>query len=359
MAKRKHQLTICLLFVITFFSACMQKEPVTEAEAKAAAAVIEKAARNQKSDALFELIDLRMLRENVGKQNSKLSVMDINAAVSEDALKQFASKVVQSVKSGSYKMINTYDTAGVRHVIFRMYGDDGLNYHDFPLYKINGKVKAADVFNFITGEDISKTFAGLLGADPSMTGDGSSGAGKQFLKLIAQKNKNDYDGELETIGLLTPAVRKTKVVQMINIEASRHKGNDAYTAALEEFANLYPNEPNTYLMMLDAYYLNKEYDKALFAVDKLDTLVKGDPLLNLFRGNLYREISDTAKSLAAFEKCFAYDPYIKNNMQQLVVTYAEVKDIDKAKAVIEKYKQNPRFQEEDISVLYQLHPELK
>jgi len=220
-------------------------------------------------------------------------------------------------------------------------------------------VKTGDVYNFLTGEDISKTFAGLLGSDPSMTGDGSSGSGEAFLELIKRKNEKDYKGELEEINKLAPSVRRTKLVQVINIDASKNISNEAYTAALEEFANLFPNEPNTYLMMLDAYYLNKDFDKALFAVNKLDSLVKGDPVLNLFRGNIYKDLGDTAKSLTSFEKCFAYDPYIKNNMQQLAATYAEANEMDKAKAVIEKYKQNPRFQDEDIAILYQLYPALK
>lgn len=359
MVKLKHLLGICLLFTIVTFTACTHTEPVTNDEAKATAAAIEKAVRNQKPDGLLNLFDIALLRENVAKQNSHLSKTDINAAITEGAIRQFAAKVVQSVRAGSYKLLRIYDTGGVRHMVFRLFGDEGINYHDFTLIKINGKVKAGDVFVFLTGENISKTFAVFLASDPSFTADGPPGAAEDFVKLIALKNKKDYSGQIELIDKLTPRLRKTKVVQLINIEAARHMNTESYKDALEEYANLYPNEPNTYMMMLDVFYLTKEYDKGLYAVNKLDSLVKGDPVLNLFRGNVYKGMGDKAKCRECYEKCFAYDPYIKNNMQQLAATYAEANEMDKAKAVIEKYKQNPRFQDEDIAILYQLYPALK
>jgi len=105
MVKLNHLPTVCLLFTIITFTACTHIEPVTEDDAKTTAAGIEKAARNQKPDALFNLFDVALLRENVAKQNSHLSKADINAAVTDNAVQQFATKVIQTAKTGSYKLL--------------------------------------------------------------------------------------------------------------------------------------------------------------------------------------------------------------------------------------------------------------
>ncbi len=345
-------------FLIATLPACFKSEPVNNDEAKTLAAGIEKSVKNDNPDVFDNLFDRSSLRKNIAKSNPDISSGDLNDLVSPTTLNQFGGQLLAAIKGGTYKLLRMYDDSGIKHLVFRMYGDGGLNYHDFTLVKTHGEVKAADMYSFLTGEQISATFANLMTLNTVKSNDNTAKS-NFFVKIMAYKNKGEFKNEIDVFNSLDSADRHNKTLQLVYIDACKHIGNDEYKKALEDYEALYPNEPNAYLLMLDVYYLNAEYDKALMAVNKLDTLVKGDPVLNLFRGNIYKQMFKAAESKASFEKCFAYDPYIKNNMQQLAASYADDKEYDKAKAVIARYKQNPQFMEQDIEPIYTLYPVLK
>ena len=355
----KHLPAVIMLFaVITIIPACSRPEPVADDEAKTLVASLEKSMRNENPDVLYDLFDKELLKENIKSENKDVSSAEINATITTITIKQFCDQVMAGCKNGSYKLLRMYDDNGKKHLLFRMFGDGGINYHDYSVVKINGQVKADDMYSYISGEKISKTFSDLLAANSSSNGGLASEESQKFVRLTEYKNKGEYAEEIALFKTFDTTLQNTKAMQLLYIEASKHISNDDYKNALEKFAARYPNAPNAYLLMLDAYFLNKDFDKALVAVNKLDSLVKGDPVLNLFRGNIYKELGKVEESRQSFEKCFAFDPYIKNNMQELVVAYVTANELDKAKAVIEKYKQNPRFEDADINVLYNLYPQL-
>ena len=77
-------------------------------------------------------------------------------------LNQLGAQIINSIANGSYSLVRTYQKNNETHVLFRMFGDGGLNYHDFLLYKIKDTVKAADIYIYLTGEELSATLAALL-----------------------------------------------------------------------------------------------------------------------------------------------------------------------------------------------------
>jgi len=52
---------------------------------------------------------------------------------------------------------------------------------------------------------------------------------------------------------------------------------------------------------MNGFFLREKYSKALNAIDSLDHIVGGDPLLNYYRGNIYSAMGQIDKSVVCFE----------------------------------------------------------
>lgn len=270
-------------------------------------------------------------------------------------------QIIANVQNGSYRLVNTYQQSGQTHALFRMFGNGGLNYHDFLLCKDKDSVKVADIYVYLTGEYLSITFAELLNTlVPGTSSISDSQERTNFINnLRTLQRQGEYATMKNMIEKQSPEMKNNKAIQTFYILACKNVDTESYISSIESFAALYPDASNIYLIMLDAYYLKKEVEKGIDAINKLDTLVKGDPFLNFYRGNFYilGEKPDDAK--AAFEKAFQYDPSFAQNMQQLVVTYAGKGNYDKANEVIEKYKKTKDFKQTYIDQLYDAIPDLK
>lgn len=270
-------------------------------------------------------------------------------------------QIVANVQNGSYHLVNTFQQAGQTHALFRMFGDGGLNYHDFLLYKVKDSVKVADIYVYLTGEYLSTTFAELLNdLAPETSTQSETQERVNFVSsLKTLQREGEYGNMKKLIEKQSPEMRKNKAIQTFYILACKQVDTDSYITAIESFAASYPDASNIYLIMLDAYYLKREVEKGLYAINKLDTITGGDPFLNFFRGNFYILDEKPDEANAAFEKTFQYDPSIAQNMQQLVVTYAGKENYGKANEVIEKYKKTKDFRQAYIDQLYDAIPDLK
>lgn len=272
----------------------------------------------------------------------------------------FGDQMLANAKNGSIDLLRQYKKDNRQHILMRAFGDGGMNYMDFTLIRVKDSIKTSDVYSYISGEDMSTTAAGVINmlADENNLAELKT-AIPVLRKLTVLKRQKDFAGEKQAIETLDTSIQHIRGIQVFYIDACRHINNTAYKEALEKFAALYPDASNAYLLMIDAYYLNKDYEKALYAVNKLDSLVGGDAYQNFYRGNLYNVMGQKAKSLEMYEKCFAVYPYIKNNMQRLVAAYLAAGQTNRAKAVIEKYKTGPKYNEDDLSSLYAIYPQLK
>lgn len=276
-------------------------------------------------------------------------------------LNQMGAQIINSIANGSYSLVRTYQKNNETHVLFRMFGDGGLNYHDFLLYKVKDTVKAADIYIYLTGEELSATLAALLNDIISKSSiDPQAQEKVNFItQLRTLQQKGAYTEIKKLVESQTGEIKENKAIQTIYIQACQHVDTDSYIFAIESFAKIYPNESNIYLLMLDAYYIKKEMEKGINAINKLDSLTGGDPFLNYYKGVFYMLAEKVDDANVAFEKAFQYDPSNGLNMQQLVVTYAGKGNYDKANAVIEQYRKTGKFKQAYVDELYEAIPDLK
>ena len=89
---------------------------------------------------------------------------------------------------------------------------------------------------------------------------------------------------------LPPGAQKEKAIMLLRLQAAQASSDDSlYLAAMDDLAKTFPGDPCVDLIMIDAFVIRKQYDKARAAVDRLDKRVGGDPYLKVLEANILVE----------------------------------------------------------------------
>lgn len=248
----------------------------------------------------------------VNAEESTVDLVDFNAGFARGFAQNFdyGSHLIEQVKGGdSYSFLRRYKKDGNHHLLFRMFSDDGLNYHDYELAFDDTDVRIVDVYFYITGEKYTETLERLYLTSlyHKYYQKGYSGIDKEYIgslmllkhikALLAQNKIKEAYQLYEEIPMY---IRSEKIVQIVFIQISKHLSNELYVSAIEEFQNSFPDDPSLFLIALDGFFIQEKYDAALSAIDFLDHSVGGDPMLNLYRGNLYYSIEEYVQSSTYF-----------------------------------------------------------
>jgi len=347
---------ICLLFLLNAASA---QRPITPEEAQAVAQWIETATNSGNANVLNHFIDVDTLLARVGQKSEVMQDPEFRRGFSESFAKSFTNygtKIVASIQKGNYRLLHEYESGGDRHLLFRMFGSGGLNYHDYTLIRVKDSIKAADVRLYSTDELMSVTLSRLT---DMMSPGKSQDEADAFVHISSENNQQHYAAVKEIYDKTDEKIRNNKTIQLIYISACHHIDSKSYQDALEHFSQLYPDAAPAYLLMIDLYLLQKNYEKGLAAIDKIDKLVNEDKVLDYFRGNYYRAAGKPAESIACLERVYHYDPTISLTAHLLVRSYEEEGEKAKAKKVMDDFKKSNAFHAAEFSDLAGLYPDLK
>jgi predicted Zn-dependent protease len=158
---------------------------------------------------------------------------------------------------------------------------------------------------------------------------------------------------------LPPALKDQKIIKLMYVQLCSEMDDGSYEKALNEFQQLYPGEPNMFLMMIDVYILRKEYDQALNAVNKLDMLIDSDPFLDYIRASIYNMTDEPEKARVLLEKLYVRMPDFDAGVLELIANYTDAGENEKAKQLIKDYKSNPEFNQELLNTYLYFQPQLK
>jgi len=352
------------VFLIGLVFSCLmaRTQPITDSEARKTGLFIEKSTSSGDPSAIDHFLFPDSLVQRIRAKSRFLKDPQTFAGFKSSFIPSFTNshlgkQIVANVRNGNYKLMRVFDNGGGKHLLFRSFGDGGLNYHDFVLARVGDSIKAADLYTYAADEWTSSAVARLsdiMGRSNSFEEDGNI-----ILKMTEQTNKADYNGVRTTYEQLGPEYKRSKVIQIMFIQACHHIDLGLYEKALVGYAETFPDAASSYLQLLDLYYLQKEFDKGLAAVDKLARVVGGDPLLDFFRGNFYTLMGKNAESLHCYENVYQYDPGIKINSVKLASVYAAANQNDKAKAVIAGYMNTASYHPGDLNALYDKYPDLR
>ena len=352
------------LFPILFFACSVPEKPVTKEEAMELSRKIERSIVSRNPILLDKIFDEEEFSKRVASGAGHSLNKDLLKGAMEGIRKMhFGQQIVQAVDSeGTYLLVKQYEKDNRQHLLFRLYRDGSVNYHDYELVKREDAIKAIDVFIYMNGERLSTTLTQALlmvqdkMPDMSKTDLDRINKIKTIKGLIAQR---DYTKAREYYDEMPDDLKKQKLFQMIHIQIGSGLGNDKYGEAMNEYRALFPSDPNMYLMMVDAYVLDKDYPKALGAVNKLDSFINKDPFQDYYRGLMYKLMKDSLQSRACFERLHAYMPQFSKGTIELIVSYAKTGDMDKAVQLMKQAKNDKTLSPETAQFLCDLHPDLK
>ncbi|MBN2023758.1 MAG: hypothetical protein JW809_13305 [Pirellulales bacterium] len=263
-----------------------------------------------------------------------------------------------------YRLLRIHDVGGQRYALFRaLLPDGGLNYHDHLLaLQPSGGARAVDLSVFISGERLSETVRrmfvqGLSGTSRSLL-DRLTGTESDFV-ANAEKIKQmghlfraaQYREVLDAFETLPASLQKEKMILLLRLGAAAHLENDEYLQAITDFRQNNPGDPSLDLIMLDQFFLKREFSKARECLDRLDKAIGGDPYLDILRANSYIEEDkhDAAKKHASRALT---DTDIATDACWILVTLALVqRDHDETTRLLNLLERDYGVETEDLTTI--------
>ena len=139
---------------------------------------------------------------------------------------------------------------------------------------------------------------------------------------IAGKYKEAYD----LITTLPEAIKKNRIVIDTSIQLAQYINDEEYRKQLTRLDKYYGQDETTTFILIDHYFFNGDYDKALLSMDRLiDRLGVDGALLNL-KANAYYAAKKYTKAQEYARKAIQQEPSFEDAYWTLITTLTETGD---------------------------------
>lgn len=286
-------------------------------------------------------------------------IKDFNTGFSGSILKSniYGNILLNSINQGFYfDFINAYiDSQGSYHVVFRLFSpDEGLNYHDLLLEEGEKGYEIIDLYPYISGEYLSKTFkrlymsalVDLLNSDWKV-GNNELGV-EQLVTLKKLKDEGKYQEAYELFHQLPKDVQENKLFQLYYVMVSGKLSDKIYEDAITKYKKLFPKDPSLNLVLIDGYVIKKQYKKALDAIDNLEAIVQGDEMLDFIRGNVSIQMGKFDIAESYYQSVLTNFPYFSEAADQLLYVLLEQEKEQDAIKCLEHYIEYLEVSKEDL-----------
>jgi tetratricopeptide (TPR) repeat protein len=338
-----------------------QDIPVTTSEAEKLSIQLEESITRGDPGMLNQLIYFPEFLARTGSNSPIINNVDTLTKIATSfGLFTIGNSTLEIAKNGSFRLVRGFLKNEEIHLLFRVFGDGGLDYQDITLIKVKDSLRAADIFSYQLGESYAKQFAYLIedsespDAHTSLTSREKYGA--IFENSLSRKN---YSAARSAFEKFDDQTQNDKHLSLQYVLACDHLGEKLFRKSVDRFAELFPDEPTTYLFMMKEYADTRDYDAYGRSIDKLDTLLQIDPFLNYFRGNIEMKLGDFRGALHFYQQVFDYDPGIWQNTEKLVACKVINNELVQAGEAINIYSHTPGYRKELVEALYADYPALK
>lgn len=337
-----------ILLLIVAASCSVKEEFVTKEEALTISRAIDSSIRNKKPNYWNNLFNEKAFADRVAKIYGISASNDLRQSI-KAALKKsdLGDKIIRSVDgNGSYQLVRQYEKDKVQHLLFRLYSDEGLNYHDFELTKKNGSVAVADILIYLSGEELSKTIADLFSSFSASVKNASGDRLAEIEKIKKMRemvDMDDADRALQYYHTLPKELKNQRSVRMMHIMICSKLDEATYINAIDDYMALYPDAPNTHLVLIDNFIMRKQFGKALASIDEIDKLVQTDPFLDYLRALMYNMMEKPDEARTHLEKLYSSMPGFDDGAIELIANYIDGGDNSKARNLIKEYEVNKEY----------------
>lgn len=366
--KRNSALRVGILSMVFFIAACggkgkVKEQPVAEAEAQTFAKELEKNILKGNGqfmdDAMQWEVFYNRMKTAPGPE-TEVSRSDFKSVVNNMRL---GVKTAENIgTNGTFDLLRSYKENGRQHILFRLYSEEGINYYDFELTKVNNKTGIADIFIYLSGENISETVKELISQAASVTKGKPSEADQRRMKKLTEARQllrqERYKEVIDIVDNLPSEWKKVRVFMMTKLMAASRYDADAFEQSLAEYRAAFPNADKVDLMLLDGYIIQKKYDQALQSINNLDKQLGTDPLLDLQRGSLYYQAGKSDSAIIVLERLTKNMPGFEDGYSQLIQIYALSGNEDKAIALFKQAKEENLIKSKTVQLLEENYPEI-
>lgn len=352
-----------ILFTGLVLASCKTKEkPVTKEEATTFAESLENSISKREPEFFNTAFSADALIAEIEKRSAKgLSSADKRAfrEAARTKINMGSQLITIMNESATYSLVKQYDTLNEQHLVFRLYDDGSLNYHDIKMVREKGKIKIGDMFVYTSGEYLSETLSVFF---DQMTQESDKDAklaatAIKEIKSLIQRNKSRE--ALELLESLPSNIRSLKPMQIIRIQAAMNLDDDSiYVKAIDDFRSLYPDNAKMSLLLIDGFILHAEYDKALAAVNSLDSMINKDPLLDYYRARCYKLKEDKAAARVYLQRLQANMPSFVPGAIELVYDYCAAKEWSMAADLLKKTSRYKYFRKQYVDEITEMYPEI-
>lgn len=349
-----------LLLGILLISGNPGRDDLTNEEISAFAAAIEKSAIDRNPTFLNHAIHKKELINrviiNLKQTNGIKKRLEKTIGIGDIIINNRLPKA-------TFKKILYYKKEQTHHLIFRRYANGGLNYYDFELAKYNEKCCIVDMFVYSTGLNYSESLRILIQQMSANSRDSSSFtiSGINHVNAIGQIDrlllKNDPVSAKKKFEKLPQQLKDSKIYQNLNIQICYQLGTKEYDSAITKYKESFPEDPSLLLKMIDGYFIKKEYSKSIDAVNKLDSVLGKDPILDLYRANIYFAQNNFEKRLKALEQLTNNMPDFEDGILALIIAHISKGNYSKAHPYINRYRSETGFEQKRLSEILSLFPQ--
>jgi hypothetical protein len=303
---------------------------ITDEQSSQFAEALTQAVRGKDSAALATLIDWDSLFDaataglNVPEKSRERINSDLRGnAKNPGALSQRMLEPVQ--RGASYTFLRRHQLEGRDRLLFRLVlpEGEGVNYHDIVLdQRADGRIVGSDIYDFTSGEFLSATarraylLALLRIAEaPQARLRGVEREYVQHFVKVTTMNRlvqtGDYKQVLTLYDQLPTGLQQDKNVLLIRLKAAQNVGLKEYSEAIENLRAFHPNDLCADLFSIAYFQQEKQPQKALDIVSRLEKALGGDPYLYVLRSAIYLEANDPLSARKAAEQAIAEEPTLQ------------------------------------------------
>ncbi len=300
-------------------------DDLTVAEARQFAVQWQQAIANQDTAKVKQLVSWSTIVDNaLAGLPMRVRRADRNGFAQGSAtfLDNFAQLIGQEMDAGGeYQKLRVANRGKRLHVIFRLIGQSGLNYHDLRLVKQDGVVRIDSIFFATTGETVSTTLRNTAApafASRNLLGTLSGEAKKsldeikQQAQMVRAHTQGDNAEALRLYNAMPDRLKKTRTCMLIRISATDFETDEeAYLNAIEEYLAAFPGSPSIGILLADVGILKMDSDLLKQSRAQITKFCGGDPYFDLTVASGLCTIGDTRSGL---ELSHGIDPAtIKND----------------------------------------------
>src|SRR3954471_17017679 len=140
-----------------------QNTPVSTSEAEKLSMQLESSMNKGDPEMLNHLIYFPEFITRTGSKSPLVNNFDTLTKIAQGfGLFSIGNSTLEIAKNGSYKLVHGFVQHEEMHLLFRAYGDGGLNYQDISIIKVKDSIRAADLFSYQLGESYAKMFSYLI-----------------------------------------------------------------------------------------------------------------------------------------------------------------------------------------------------